>query len=397
MLFKLAGGLGTHTQRQGGLPDGGAVEVGGLKHHHGGILPDFGIQAAHNARKAYGLCLVGNHQHTGCQNPLGALQRGHGLAFLRLPDNNLAGGNIAVVKGVHGLAVLQHDVVGDVHNVVDGPHTVGPETGAHPLGAGADFHVGNHPGGVAVTQLLGGHLYIQMLKDGACIGAPDHRLVVFHGLAEGRRGLPGQSDDGIAVGPVVGDFKIHHGIVVADDGVDVIAGLTGIGLQNPDAVGIHAGQVVLGQAQLREGAQHAVGHFPSELALGDMHTAGQIGIVQCRGHQISLVDVLGAGDDLYRFFPTHVHLTDEHMVRVGMAHHGQNPAYHHVPDFRVHPLPGFHLLAENGEGLYKFLIGNLAQVHEFFIDPFSVQFHFLCLLRTGSGTERRCRRSDADR
>ena len=298
---------------------------------------------------------------------------------------------------MHGLAVFQHHIVGDVHNVVDGPHAVGAEPLPQPLGGGADLHIGHHPGGIAVAQRRGGHLHIQVLEDRTGVAALDHRLVVLHGLAEGGGSLPGQTDDGVAVRAVVGDLKIHHGIIVADDGIDVVAGLPGVRLQDPDAVGEHAGQVVLGQAQLGEGAQHAVGYLASELALGDVHAAGQPGIVQRGGHQVALVDVLRAGDDLHRLFLAHVHLADEHVVRVGMAHHGEHLAHHHVLDIRVHPLPGFHLLAENRQGLHKFLVGNIAQIHEIFIDPFSVQLHLETLLRTGSGTARRCRRSGAGR
>ena len=395
MLFKLAGGLGPHTQRQSGLADGGAVEVGGLKYHHGGIVPDLAVQAAHDAGQANGLILVGNHQHTGLQGSLGTLQGGHGFARLGLPDHDLAGGDIPVVKGMHGLAVLQHDIVGNIHNVVDGPDAVGTEPLAHPLGAGADLHVGHHPGGVTVAQLLRRDLYVQMLEDGAGIGAMDHRIMMAHMLAEGGGSLPGQTDDGIAVRPIVGDLEIHHGIVVADDQVDVVAGLSRIRLQDPDAVGVDPGQIVLGQAQLGKGAQHAVGHLAPELALGDVHTAGKVRVVQGGGHQVPLVDILGAGDDLHRLLPAHIHLADKHVVGVGMADNGQHPAHNYIPDLRIHPLPGLHLLAEDGKGLYKFLIGNLVEVYEFFIDPFSVQLHFLALLRTGSGTERRCRRSGA--
>lgn len=41
----------------------------------------------------------------------------------------------AQVKGVHGLGPFQHDVVGHVHDVVDGPHARGEEGPLHPEGA----------------------------------------------------------------------------------------------------------------------------------------------------------------------------------------------------------------------------------------------------------------------
>ena len=298
---------------------------------------------------------------------------------------------------MHGLAVFQHNIVCDVHNVVDGPDAVGTEPLTHPLGRGADLHIGNHPGGVAVAQLLGRDFHVQVLEDGTGIGAVDHRVMMLHMPAKGGCGFPGQADDGVAVRPVVGDLKIHHGVVIADDQVDVIPRLSGLRLQDPDAVGKDPGQIILGQAQFPKGAEHTVGHFSSELALGDVNAAGEPGIVQGSGNQVTLMDILGTGDDLHRRFLSHVHLADKHMVGVGVPDHGEDLAHYHILDFGVHPLPGLYLLAEDRQGLYKFLIGNLMEVYEFFIDPFSVQFHFLSLLRTGSGTERRCRRSDAGR
>ena len=71
-----------------------------------------------------------------------------------------------------------------------------------------------------------------------------------HGLAEGGGSFPGKADDAVAVGAVVGDLKIHNGIVVTDDEVDVLTNRAIFIIENPDAVGEHAGQIVLGQTQL---------------------------------------------------------------------------------------------------------------------------------------------------
>ena len=128
-----------------------------------------------------------------------------------------------------------------------------------------------------------------------------------------------------------------------------------------------------------------------------MYAAGQIRVVQGGGYQVALVDVLSAGDDLHGLGLAHVHLADEHVVRVGVADDGHDFAHHHILDFRIHALPGLYLLTEDRQRFHKFLIGDLVQIHELLIDPFSVQFHFLSLLRTGSGTGHRCRRSDAGR
>ncbi len=199
-----------------------------------------------------------------------------------------------------------------------------------------------------------------MVENGTGVAALYHRLVVLHFLAEGGGGLSGQADDGVAVGPVVGDFEIHNGIVIADDQVDVLTYLAVFVIQNPDAVGVSAGQIVLGQSQLGEGAEHTVGQLPAELALGDVYAAGQPGIMKGSRHQIALMDVLGAGDDLDRLPLAHIYLADKHVVRVGVANHGKHLAHNYILNFGIHPLIGLHLLTEDGQGLYKFLVGNAA-------------------------------------
>ena len=396
VLFELAGCVGTHTQSQSGLTDGSTIEVCGLEDNGGGVVHDFGILATHDACQANGLVTVSDDQHAGLQVADNAVQSGQSLALFSLADHDLVGTNVTVVESVHGLAVLQHDIVGDVNDVVDGADAVCSQAVTQPLGRGTDLDIGNHSCGVAVAQVLCGNLHIQLLENAASVGAVDNGLVVLHFHAESGGGFTGQADDGVAVGTVVGDFEINNGVVVADDQVDVIADLAILVVQDPDAVSENAGQIVLGQAQLLEGAQHAVGLFTAELALGDVNTAGQPGIVQCCGNQIALVDVLSAGDDLHQLFLAHVHLADEHMVRVGVGNHGNNLGYHNILNFSVHTLPGLDLLAEDGERFNIFLIRNVGQVHEFLIDPFSVEFHvFVPPFRTDSGTVRRCRRSDA--
>ena len=396
-LFKLAGSLGTHTQSQSALTDGGSVEVGGFKDHHGGVVLNFGVLAAHDTGKADGSVFVGNDQHTGLQTADGAVQGGQGFALLSFPDDDLLVGDVAVVKGVHGLAVLQHNIVGDIHNVVDGTNAVGTQALPQPLGGGADLHIGHHPGGVAVAQIFRRNLHIQIVIDVPGIAAMNHRLVVAHGLMEGSGGLSGQTDDGVAVGTVVGDLKVHHGVIVANDLVDVLTYMAVLVIQDPDAVSVGTGKIVLGQTQLGKGAEHTVGRNTPELALGDVDAAGQVGVVQSGGNQIPFMDILCAGDDLNRGFLSHIYLADPHVVGVFVADDGNHLANHNILDLGIHPLIGFYFLTKDGELFHKFLVRDLGQIHKFFIQPFPVEFHTAILLRTGSGTARRCQKSDAGR
>ena len=194
------------------------------------------------------------------------------LALLRPADDDLAALHIAVVKGVHGLAVLQHHVVGDVHDVVDGADAHAPQPLPHPLGGGGDLHVPHHPGGVpgAPGRRPGSPRPAARIRH-AFGAALHHRLVEAQGLVEGGGRLPGQADDAEAVGPVGGDLKLHHMVVGVDDGLDVVAGLHTLLLEDEDAVGDAVGELRLLGVQVLQGAD-GVG----------------LGVV---GHQVALVEV----------------------------------------------------------------------------------------------------------
>src|SRR5699024_9073654 len=174
--------------------------------------------------------------HAGVELAHIAVQGGELLAVLGPADDDVSALHIAVVKGVHGLAVLQHHIVGDVHDVVDGTHAHGAQPLPHPLGGGGDLHVAHHPGGVPGAQVAGGGLHVQQLHQAAVSAALDHRLVEGEGGVKSSGGLPGQTDDRETVGPVGGDFKLHHMVVQTDDRLDVVAGLAVL-VQHKNAVG----------------------------------------------------------------------------------------------------------------------------------------------------------------
>ena len=272
-LLELGGRLGAHTQGQRAPADAGAVEAGGLEHHVVGVVHDLGVQPAHDARQTYRPALVGNDQMVGVQRVLPAVQGGELFALSGTADDDLPAVDIAVVEGVHGLAVLQHDVVGDVHDVVDGPHSHGAKPLPHPLGGGGDLHVAHHPGGVPGHQIGGGGLHVQQLGEHAVRPALHLRGVEGEGLVKGSRRLPGQADDGQAVRAVGGDLELHHMVVQADDGLDVVSG-PAVLLEDEDAVGDAVGELLLLGVEVGQGADGP--------ALG------------VEGHQIHGVEVLTA-------------------------------------------------------------------------------------------------------
>ena len=215
---------------------------------------------------------------------------------------------------------------------------------------------------------------------------------MFHLHTEGSGGFTGQADNGVAVGTVIGDFKVHNGIVIADDQIDVVAYRAGLVIEDPNAVQNGIWIVVQGQTQLFQTTEHTIGNLAAELALGDMNAAGQVGVVQRNGNKVTLVDILRTGDDLNGGFLANIHLADPHMVGIFVADDGDDFADLDILNLAVHSFPGFHLLAEDGQLLYIFFIADVGQIHKFFVQPFSVKLHNLSLLRTDSGIEHRYRK-----
>ena len=207
-----------------------------------------------------------------------AVQGGQLLALLGQADYDLAALHITVVKGVHRLAILQHNVVGDVHNVVDGAHTHGTQPLPHPLGGGGDLHVADHPGGIAGAQVGGRSLHIQQLNQIALSAALDLRLVEAQGDTIGSGSLTGQTNDRKAVGAVGGDLKLHHMVVQAHHRLQVVPGFTVL-MKDEDTVGDAVGELRLLGVEVLQGAD---------------------GVGFCVvGHQVALVEVgahrVGAG------------------------------------------------------------------------------------------------------
>ena len=121
---------------------------------------------------------------------------------------------LGVIKGVHRLTVFKHNVVGNIHDVVDGANTCGAKTHAQPHGRGRNAHVLYDLCGIAVAEI-------------GCFDA--NSKIVFYPIAvatalhhgggnsqlapKGSRRFARKTDYGKAIGAVRGDLKFHGGIV----------------------------------------------------------------------------------------------------------------------------------------------------------------------------------------
>ena len=320
-LFVTCRSIGAHAQLLCSPANLYRFEISGLEHNSGGVIHDTAVLAAHNTGNCNRLFCICNDQHFRRKLTLLTVQCGDGLAVLGVADNDLAVLDIAQVKSVHGLAVFQHDIVGDVYQIVDGTHAAGTKPLPHPAGRRADLHVLYHAGNVTGTESgilhSNGKGVTEFLRR-----AVEFRCFDVQGLAEGHGSLSRQTDHRQAVRTVGGDLKFHRGVVQTDCLVDVLSRLAVL-LDEEDAVLDGIGKVVLGQTQLAQRAQHAIALHATELALFNVNTAGQVSADHCHRHQYALDNVLCAGDDLDGNAAAHVYLTHLQVVGVFMGCDGQ--------------------------------------------------------------------------
>ena len=156
-LFIAGGGFGAVVVPQSGAADALGVEVGHLQNDTAGLRQDRVLGAAHDACQTHGARVVGDHQIVGAQGQLLAVQQQKLFALGGAADDDVAC-DVVGVEGVGGLTGSQHDVVGHVHQRVDGTHAHLPDAALHLIGRGLHIQVlngGGHIPGAALRVLHG--------------------------------------------------------------------------------------------------------------------------------------------------------------------------------------------------------------------------------------------------
>ena len=90
---------------------------------------------------------------------------------------------------MHRLAILDHDVVRDVDDIVDRADACRAKTLPHPLGTGRNFDVFHHAGRVPQAKIVCRDLDIEKVSQAAFRAALDNGLMMAHGNVERRRRL----------------------------------------------------------------------------------------------------------------------------------------------------------------------------------------------------------------
>ena len=184
-----------------GQTDIHAVKVSGFKYDGMYMIRDLGVLASHDTCKAHSLFSVIDHQHGVIQLPYLAVQGLELISVRRTLYHDLMTRNGVIVVGMHGLAILLHDEVRDIHQVIDGTDAAVPKALLHPFRGGGKADVLYHPCTVTGAELCILHLYLQIVIDILTVSCFLY-LRQLEALSEGGGSLPGNADDAVAVHPV---------------------------------------------------------------------------------------------------------------------------------------------------------------------------------------------------
>ena len=279
------------------------VEVGCLDEHLGRRGRDLGRGPSHDAGDGErAVQAVDDHQVLRIQGAGHVVQGGE-----LLPHPGPAGADPtrerAQVERVQRLPEQHHHVVGDVDGQRDGAHAQLGEPRGHPRRRGRrGVDPAHDAGDVAVAP---GHAVDRpLVGDGHGIPVGVGRShVEVRGVAEGHAGrqgvLPGDPPQGEAVAAVRGDVDLDDLVAEAEQLDRVVTGgQDSRGLlaqelgQHDDAV------VVLAEAELESGADHAVGDVAVGLAGRDLEPPGQDPTGQDADDEVTGDEVVRSADDL---------------------------------------------------------------------------------------------------
>ena len=331
------------------------VEAGALEQHVDRAIVNLRVGTAHDAGKCHwARAVVGNDGHVGRERALLAVERGELLAVARGANHDMALavalGELSEVEGVQGLAREEHHVVGNVHHVADGTAARGDDAARQPLGAGADLDAAHHARHVAAAELGSVDVHVHEVGRARALLALDGRQLDVCVLVEDGTHLGSHAHHREAVGAVGRDLAVEHHVARA------------VVLRERHAHGRvsrqdHDAGVVAAKAQLALGAVHAATLDAAQLALLDLDVAGQHRADHGHDDLVTLVEVLGAADDLQRrgvaglvdVLVAHGDLAEPHVVGVGVRLLGEHLAHHHVVEMLAHVLDRLDLGAGTDE------------------------------------------------
>ena len=281
------------------------------------------------------------------------------LVFGGMAHGDVAG-NVVRIVSVAGLTGCQHDIVGNVHQCIDGTHAYAPDTALHLEGRGLDAQTIDLGADEAGTGLGVVNRHLDMLGEG-CIGDKGSELL------QGQIVECGDLACDTVVTPQIG--AVGHGLVV--DFQNNVVQIQRLGkrctgryievTQIEDSSLVLKGKQIK-QADFRGSADHAVAFHTAQLALLDLHrlafavpAAERAG--QGHRHTLSLTQIGAAADDVADV-AADVGLADTQLVGIGVLLNGPDDTHHHVVKLLGKVRGVFHFHSGHGQ-----IVSQLLQVH----------------------------------
>ena len=247
------------------------IEQRDFEEHIGRVLGNAGYFAAHDAADGLDAVVVGDDGHRGIKLVFLAVQRQHLLAVFGEPHGDVAL-HLSRVEYVQRPGQIEGDVVGDVDQRRNRAQADGAQTVLQPLRAGTVFHAFEIAAHHQRAGILGvcGQIALPLDRRGER-AARLRRIQRFQRAEPGGGQIAGDAADTGAVLAVGRQANLDDGIAQPEriDGGRADFGFVG---QLDDAF------VIVGQAHLAFGQQHAVRFLAADLAFLQRHVdAGDIG------------------------------------------------------------------------------------------------------------------------
>ena len=333
------GGIGVQTVAARAAGDGQRAEEGALQQHVLRFVIHTGVFAAEDTAHRQRFTAIGNDQRIGIQFGFAAVKQSQGFALFRHAHYDAAVDAVAV-KGVHRLAQLKQDVVGDVHHGVDGADAAAAQLLFHPqrrrrLNVDA-FHYAAQIARAGVRRLNGNWQSIGNGRRNRRHLRHSERLLVKH------RHVAGDADNAEAVGAVRGDAYLD-GVVIK---LQIVAN---IGADRRVRGQLDNAAVVVGNAQLGEGAKHPFRRLAAQFGSLDFEVARQHGADGGNRHLQALAAVRRAADDVQQAFAADVDFCHPQLVSIRMLAALDHFAHDHAVEAARNRLDAVHFQARHGD------------------------------------------------
>src|SRR5690348_4319185 len=145
--------IGTQSQSNRGTAHIGCVEVCRLQQHRRRLVIDLANSSTHYTGNSRWPFWVSDEQHISRQLTLHIVERRELLTLVSTAHDDVMLAYQIVVECVQRLTKLQHDIVGNINNSIDGAHTCCQESPPHPTWGWTNLDIADDTCPVTWTQV----------------------------------------------------------------------------------------------------------------------------------------------------------------------------------------------------------------------------------------------------